>query len=65
MFTVTFYIIGVLFVTACAFFSYRSGHADGLMQGMDSTLVMLEEGGIIKLQKDDNGDLQILAVENE
>jgi len=65
MFTVTFYVIAGLFVAACAFFSYRSGQADGMTQGMDSTLVLLETAGIIKLQEDANGDLQILAVEND
>jgi len=50
-------------VVACAFFSYRSGRQEGLTQGMDSTLILLEQAGLIKLEKTANGDLQILAVD--
>ena len=56
------YIIGTLFIAACAYFSYRSGHKQGVMEGMESTLVILEHGKYIRTAIDGNGQVQIYRV---
>ena len=65
MFTTTFYILGGLFVAACAYFSYVSGRSEGLEQGMDHTVQLLADAGLIKLRMKPNGDMEILPIENE
>ncbi len=50
------------FVVACAYFSYRSGHKQGVMDGMDSTLILLEQGRYIRTARDSVGEIQIYRV---
>ena len=56
------YIIGGLFVMACAYFSYRNGYKQGVMEGMESTLVILEHGKYIRTATDSSGQIQIYRV---
>lgn len=55
-------IIFGLFVVACAYFSYRSGHKRGITDGMESTLILLEQGRYIRTAKDSSGEIQIYRV---
>lgn len=56
------YIIGGLFVAACAYFSYRSGHKQGIIDGMENTLVILEHGKYIRTATDGSGQINIYRV---
>lgn len=44
-------ILGV-FTVACAYFSQRTGYRQGVNEGMESTLKLLEAGGYIKVVED-------------
>lgn len=46
----------LLFITACAFFSFRNGFRNGVVAGIDSTLVMLESNNLIELEETESGD---------
>lgn len=56
------YIIFLAFVIACAYFSYRSGHKQGLADGMEGTLVLLEQGKYIRTARDNFGEIHIYRV---
>lgn len=44
-------ILGV-FTIACAYFSQRTGYKQGVNEGMECTLKLLEAGGYIKVVED-------------
>lgn len=46
----------LLFVMACAFFSFRNGFRNGVVAGIDSTLTMLESNSLIELEETADGD---------
>jgi|13_taG_2_1085334.scaffolds.fasta_scaffold93053_2 hypothetical protein len=50
-------ILGV-FTVACAYFSQRTGYKQGVNEGMESTLKLLEAGGYIKVVEDESTGLQ-------
>jgi hypothetical protein len=50
-------ILGV-FTVACAYFSQRTGYKQGVNEGMESTLKLLEAGGYIKVVEDQSTGLQ-------
>ena len=50
-------ILGV-FTVACAYFSQRTGYRQGVNEGMESTLKLLEAGGYIKVVEDESTGLQ-------
>ena len=50
-------ILGVCTV-ACAYFSQRTGYKQGVNEGMESTLKLLEAGGYIKVVEDESTGLQ-------
>ena len=50
-------ILGV-FTVACAYFSQRTGYKQGVNEGMESTLKLLEAGGYIKVVEDKSTGLQ-------
>ena len=56
------YIIGTLFISACAYFSYRSGYKQGIIDGMENTLVILENGKYIRTATDGSGQVNIYRV---
>ena len=51
-------IILGLFTMACAYFSQRTGYRQGVNEGMESTLKLLEAGGYIKVVEDKSTGLQ-------
>jgi len=50
------------FVMACTYFNQRSGYKQGIADGMESTLRLLEDGGYIKVEETLNGDAEIKKV---
>ena len=50
-------ILGV-FTVACAYCSQRTGYKQGVNEGMESTLKLLEAGGYIKVVEDESTGLQ-------
>ena len=55
-------IIMGAFVIACTYFNQRSGYKQGIADGMESTLRLLEDGGYIKVEETLNGDAEIKKV---
>ena len=55
-------IIMGAFVIACTYFNQRSGYKQGIADGMESTLRLLEDGGYIKVEETSNGDAEIKKV---
>jgi hypothetical protein len=55
-------IIMGAFVMACTYFNQRSGYKQGIADGMESTLRLLEDGGYIKVEETSNGDAEIKKV---
>ena len=54
----------VLFIIACAYFNHKSGYKQGIMDGMESTLKLLQATGYIKVVEDNTtGDAEIKKVE--
>ena len=53
------YLVFGAFIVACAYFSYRSGHKQGVQDGMESTIVILEHGNYIRTATDGTGQVQI------
>jgi len=51
-------IILCVFTVACAYFSQRTGYRQGVNEGMESTLKLLEAGGYIKVVEDESTGLQ-------
>lgn len=51
-------IILGLFTMACAYFSQRTGYRQGVSEGMESTLQILENGGYIKIVEDEATGMQ-------
>ena len=47
-----------LFTRACAYFSQRTGYKQGVNEGMESTLQLLENGGYIKIVEDKSTGIQ-------
>ena len=47
---------------ACTYFNQRSGYKQGIADGMESTLRLLEDGGYIKVEETSNGDAEIKKV---
>ena len=43
---------------ACAYFSQRTGYRQGVNEGMESTLQLLENGGYIKIVEDEATGMQ-------
>ena len=60
--SIELYIIAGVFVAACAYFSYRTGYREGVMQGMENTLVILEHGKYIRTATDSSGQVNIYRV---
>ena len=56
------YLVFGAFIVACAYFSYRSGHKQGVQDGMESTIVILEHGNYIRTATDGTGQVQIYRV---
>jgi len=54
-------LMGV-FVIACTYFNQRSGYKQGIADGMESTLKLLEDGGYITVEETSNGDAEIKKV---
>ena len=51
------------FTIACAYFNHRSGYKQGLIEGMESTLKLLEATGHITVEKNPTtGDAKITKV---
>lgn len=46
------------FVIACAYFNYKSGYKEGVLNGMENTLKLLEAGGYIKVIEDQSTGMQ-------
>lgn len=61
---IQFIIIMGAFVMACTYFNQRSGYKQGIADGMESTLRLLEDGGYIKVEETSNGDAEIKKVQN-
>jgi hypothetical protein len=59
---IQFIIIMGAFVMACTYFNQRSGYKQGIADGMESTLRLLEDGGYIKVEETSNGDAEIKKV---
>ena len=55
-------IIMGAFVIACTYFNQRSGYKQGIADGMESTLRLLEDGGYITVEETSNGDAEIKKV---
>ena len=55
-------IIMGAFVMACTYFNQRSGYKQGILDGMESTLKLLEDGGYITVEETSTGDTQIKKV---
>lgn len=53
------YIILGTFVAACAYFNFRSGYRQGVMDGLDASLAILEQQKFIHLIEHENGDISI------
>lgn len=51
-----------VFVIACTYFNQRSGYKQGIADGMESTLKLLEDGGYITVEETSNGDAEIKKV---
>ena len=51
-----------MFVIACTYFNQRSGYKQGIADGMESTLKLLEDGGYITVEETSNGDAEIKKV---
>lgn len=60
--SIEIYIIAGVFVAACAYFSYRAGYREGVMQGMENTIVILEHGKYIRTATDGSGQVNIYRV---
>jgi len=52
------------FVMACTYFNQRSGYKQGIADGMESTLKLLEDGGYITVEQTSTGDAEIKKVDN-
>lgn len=63
MITLEMTIILVAFVVACAYFNFRSGHREGVMQGMELTLRLLEADNKIRIVRTKDGNEEILPIE--
>ncbi len=63
MITIEMTIILVAFTIACAWYNYRSGHRDGVMQGMELTIRLLEADNKIRIVRTNDGTEQILPIE--
>jgi hypothetical protein len=53
--------VGTLFVIACSYFNYRAGQRQGLYDGIDATLSMLDDKNLINLETDETGEMHISA----
>lgn len=52
------------FTIACAYFNHKSGYKQGIIEGMESTLKLLEATGYIKVVEDNTtGDSEIRKAE--
>ena len=63
MITLEMTILLVTFTVACAWFNYRSGHREGVMQGMELTVRLLEASNKIRIVRTKDGEEQILPIE--
>lgn len=63
MITIEMIIILVAFTIACAWYNYKSGHRDGVMQGMELTIRLLEADNKIRIVRTNDGNEQILPIE--
>lgn len=63
MITLEMTILLVAFTVACAWFNYRSGHREGVMQGMELTVRLLEASNKIRIVRTKDGEEQILPIE--
>lgn len=52
-------MIVLLFVIACAYFSYKAGFTDGVCTGTDAVLTVLASDNIITLETDTTGETHI------
>jgi hypothetical protein len=48
-----FIIVMGVFTMCCAYFNWKSGYRNGVAEGMELTLKMLEDGGYIKIVNDE------------
>ncbi len=51
--------IMLVFTTLCAWSSWRTGHKEGLLNGVDATLAMLTDQDIIELEHGNDGEIII------
>ena len=56
------YLVFGAFIIACAYFSYRNGHRQGVLDGMENTIAVLEQGEYIRTATDRSGQVQIFRV---
>tara|TARA_A100001011_G_scaffold304781_1_gene319206 strand:+ start:312 stop:521 length:210 start_codon:yes stop_codon:yes gene_type:complete len=67
MISIEMTIVLVAFTIACAYFNFRSGHREGVMQGMELTLRLLEADNKIRIvrTKDGNEEIRPIEVHND
>lgn len=50
-----------LFVLLCAWHNFKQGHKQGLLEGVDVTLAMLDQQNLIELEHGKDGEIIINA----
>jgi len=63
MISIEMTIVLVAFTIACAYFHFRSGHREGVMQGMELTLRLLEADNKIRIVRTKDGNEEIRPIE--
>lgn len=58
-------VILIVFVCACAYFSWKTGFTEGVGAGAERTIVLLAEEGIVEIFEDENGEEYIEPVQYE
>lgn len=53
------YGILCVFVAACVYFNHRSGYRQGILDGIDSSLAMLEQQKLIRIVELEDGNFSI------
>lgn len=58
-------VVLALFTLANSYFSFKSGHTQGLVRGSETCIQILQDEGIIEVFEDENGDEYIEPVQYE
>jgi len=58
-------VVLVVFVFACAYFSWKAGFMEGVGAGAERTIVLLAEEGIVEIHEDENGEEYLEPVQYE